>query len=102
MVIICSPPPRNVWLEGRVVRGLDGYASWAADAAQKSGARFIDLNTISANKYDAMGPDATNAYFFDRQHSKKIGAKLNAESVVEGLRGLKDCPLADDLLPAVH
>lgn len=101
-VIICSPPPRNVWLEGRVVRGLDGYASWAADAAQKSGARFIDLNTITANKYDAMGPDATNAYFFDRQHSKKIGAKLNAESVVEGLRGLKDCPLADDLLPAAQ
>jgi lysophospholipase L1-like esterase len=101
-VIICSPPPRNQWLEGRVVRGLDGYASWAADAARVSGARFIDLNTITASKYDALGQEAAKAYFFDFQHSRKIGAKLNAESVAEGLRGLKDCPLADDLLPAVH
>jgi hypothetical protein len=91
-----------VWLEGRVVRGLDGYASWAADAAQKSGARFIDLNTITANQYDALGEEATKAYFFDRQHSVKTGARLNADSVVEGLRGLKDCPLAEDLLPAAH
>jgi len=101
-VIICSPPPRNVWLEGRVVRGLDGYASWAADAAQKSGARFIDLNTIAADKYDAMGEQAAKAYFFDRQHTVKMGARLHAESVVEGLRGLRNCPLADDLLPAAH
>jgi lysophospholipase L1-like esterase len=96
-VIICSPPPRNLWLEGKVVRGLDGYASWAADAARKSGARFIDLNTITADKYDALGQEATKPYFNDFQHSKKAGAKLNAESVATGIKGLKDCPLAADL-----
>ena len=96
-VIILSPPPRNQWLEGKVMRGLDGYASWAADAARVSGARFIDLNTISADKYDALGQDAAAAYFNDVQHSRKKGARLNAESVVSGLRGLKGCPLADDL-----
>jgi lysophospholipase L1-like esterase len=99
IVIICSPPPRNIWLEGHVIRGLDGYASWAADAARISGARFIDLNTITANKYDSLGQEATRAYFFDLQHSVKVGAKLNAESVVSGLRELKDCPIAADLLP---
>jgi lysophospholipase L1-like esterase len=99
-VIICSPPPRNQWLEGHVIRGLDGYASWAADAARISGARFIDLNTITANKYDALGQDATKPLFNDNQHSRKAGAKLNAESVASGIRGLKDCPLAADLLPA--
>jgi lysophospholipase L1-like esterase len=99
LVILVSPPPRNVWLEGHVVRGLDGYASWAADAARVSGARFIDLNTITADKLDALGPDAAKAYFFDRQHTLKAGARLNAESVAQGLRGLKECPLAGDLLP---
>ena len=99
-VIICSPPPRNSWLEGKVIRGLDGYASWSADAAVKSGARFIDLNTITANKYDALGQTATRPYFNDNQHSRKAGAKLNAESVATGIRELKDCPLAQDLLPA--
>jgi lysophospholipase L1-like esterase len=98
-VIICSPPPRNQWLEGHVIRGLDGYASWAADAARISGARFIDLNTITANKYDALGQDATKPLFNDVQHSRKAGARLNAESVVTGIRGLKDCALAADLLP---
>ena len=96
-VIICSPPPRNSWLEGKVLRGLDGYASWAADAARVSGARFIDLNTLSANKYDALGQEATRPYFNDNQHSKKAGAKLNAASVAEGIKGLKDCALAADL-----
>jgi len=97
-VIICSPPPRDQWIEGHVMRGLDGYSAWAADAARASGARFIDLNTITANKYDAIGQDAIRPYFFDFQHSTKQGARLNAESVVTGLRELKDCSLSDDLL----
>lgn len=41
-------------------------------------------------------------YFNDYQHTKKIGARVNAECVIEGLRQLKDCPLAHDLLPAAH
>ena len=101
-VVICSPPPRDQWIEGHVVRGLDGYAAWAADAARNSGARFIDLNTITANKYDAIGQDGIRPYFFDFQHSTKAGARLNAKSVVSGLRGLKDCPLAADLQPSAQ
>ncbi len=100
-VILLSPPPRNQWLEGKVLRGLDGYASWAADAARLSGARFIDLDTLSANKYDRLGQEGARPLFNDPQHSRKAGAKLNAESVVEGLRDLKACPLAEDLLSPV-
>jgi rhamnogalacturonan acetylesterase len=96
-VIICSPPPRNKWENGKIVRGLDGYAGWAKEAAKQSGALFIDLNTISADKYDALGQEATKPLFNDFQHSRKAGAKLNAESVVTGIKGLKDCPLAKDL-----
>jgi lysophospholipase L1-like esterase len=97
-VIICSPPPRNAWQDGKIVRGLDGYAGWAKEAAQQSGAYFVDLNTISADKYDALGQDATKALFNDFQHSRKAGAKLNAESVATGIRQL-NVPLAHDLLP---
>ena len=98
-VILLSPPPRNQWLEGKVIRGLDGYAAWAADAARVSGARFLDLNTLTANKYDALGQDAAKPLFNDVQHSRKAAAQLNAQSVATGLRGLKDCALAADLLP---
>lgn len=97
-VIICSPPPRNLWQDGKIVRGLDGYAGWAKEAAQQSGAYFIDLNTISADKYDALGQDGAKPLFNDFQHSRKAGAKLNAESVAAGIRQL-NIPLAQDLLP---
>jgi lysophospholipase L1-like esterase len=97
-VILCSPPPRDQWVDGKITRGLDGYAGWAKDAAKESGAYFLDLNTLSADKYDALGEDKTKPLFNDFQHSKKAGARLNAESVAAGIRNL-GIPLADDLLP---
>ncbi len=102
VVIICSPVPRNTWTDARahfrqIKRGFDGCAQWAADAAKASGALFIDLNTIAANRYDALGQEETAKLFSDYQHTKKAGARLNAESVIEGLKQLKDCPLAADL-----
>ena len=99
--IICSPVPRNKWADGKIKRGFDGYAQWAAEAAMASGALFIDLNTIAANRYDALGQEQTAKYFNDYQHTVKIGARVNAESVVEGIKQLKDCPLAGDLLSTV-
>ncbi len=93
-VIICSPVPRNTWADGKIKRGFDGYAQWAADAAKASGAFFLDLNTLAANRYDALGQEKAATYFYDYQHTKKIGARLNAECVTEGIKQLKDCPLA--------
>jgi len=98
-LIICSPVPRNSWSGGKIVRGFDGYAGWAAEAAKQAGVLFIDLNTLAANHYDALGQQTTASYFADNQHTTKAGAKVNAGSVVEGLKQLKDCPLANDLAP---
>ena len=97
--ILCSPVPRNTWVEGKIKRGFDGYAAWAADAAHVSGARFLDLNTRSADRFDALGRETAASYFNDNQHTTKAGAQLNAQSVVEGLKGLEDCPLAKFLTP---
>jgi len=99
-VIICSPVPRNGWADGKIKRGFDGYAQWAADAAKASGAFFIDLNQLASDRYDALGQKTAATYFNDFQHTKKIGAHVNAECVVAGLKHLKDCPLASYLLPA--
>ncbi len=99
-VIICSPVPRNTWINGKIKRGFDGYAQWAADAAKASGALFIDLNAIAADHYDALGQEKTATYFNDYQHTKKIGARLNAACVVEAIKHLTDCPLRNDLASA--
>ena len=101
-VILCSPVPRNTWVGGKIKRGFDGYAQWAADAAKVSDALFIDLNTLVANRYDALGQEQAAKYFFDSQHPTKAGAKLNAEAVVEGVKQLKDCPLAGELATVGH
>jgi rhamnogalacturonan acetylesterase len=98
-VIICSPIPRNQWKDGKIKRGFDGYAQWAEESAKAGGAVFMDLNSIAADHYDALGQDAAKAYFFDTQHTRKIGAHLNAQCVAEGIRKLTGCALADDLLP---
>jgi rhamnogalacturonan acetylesterase len=98
-VIICSPVPRNKWDDGKIKRGLDGYAEWAAQAASASGASYIDLNTLAADRFDALGQEAAANRFNDSQHLTKEGAQLAAECVVAGLRQLKDCPLANSLLP---
>ncbi|HEX4342150.1 MAG TPA: rhamnogalacturonan acetylesterase [Verrucomicrobiae bacterium] len=99
--IVCSSVPRDTWIDGKIKRGFDGYAQWAADAAKMSGAFFIDANTLAANRYDALGQVQTAKCFADNQHTTKAGARVNAESVVEGLKQLKNCPLANDLAPTI-
>jgi lysophospholipase L1-like esterase len=98
-IILCSPTPRNQWVDGKIKRGFDGYAQWAKEAATASGALFMDLNTLAADNFDAVGQANIRPYFNDTQHSTKAGAKLNAQAVATGIRQLKNCPLAQDLLP---
>lgn len=98
-VVLCSPVPRNQWADGKIKRGFDGYAQWAADAAKASGSWFIDLNKLACDRYDALGQQTTATYFNDPQHTRKAGARVNAECVVAGLKQLKDCPLAGALRP---
>lgn len=99
-IIICSPVPRNTWTDGRIKRGFDGYAGWAAGAAKQSGALFLDLNAISADRYDALGQEGSRPYFNDQQHTTKSGARVNAEAVIEGLKRLHQRKLTKALVTA--
>ncbi|MDB5262087.1 MAG: family lipase [Adhaeribacter sp.] len=92
--IILSMIPRNQWQEGKVLRADDTFGRWAADVAQSEGVAFIDLNRISADKYDQMGPEKVKAYFpGDHTHTNPAGARENAASVGQGLKELKRCDL---------
>jgi lysophospholipase L1-like esterase len=93
--IVCSPVPRKTWRDGRIVRGKDSYAGWAEEVASAEGAGFVDLNEIIAQRYDELGPEAVDPLFADAHtHTSAAGAALNAECLVEGLRGLPGNPLA--------
>jgi rhamnogalacturonan acetylesterase len=96
--IVLSPIPRNMWKEGKVLRASKDYGKWAEEAAKAQGAAFVDLNELIAKKYDELGADKVKGFFpGDHTHTNLAGARFNARTVVEGLKGLKDCPLCDDL-----
>jgi len=92
--IVASMIPRNEFREGKVQRSDKDYGKWAKEVAQEEGAYFVDLNAITADKYDAMGPEKVKTFFpGDHTHTNAAGAELNAASVVDGLKMIKDCPL---------
>jgi len=95
--IICSLVPRKTWKDGKIVRGADSYGGWAREVAEKEHVGFIDLNEITARKYDALGEAAVEPLFGDpHTHTTLAGAVMNAESVVAGLKALPNDPLAKD------
>ena len=97
--IIASMIPRNDWKDGKVLRASKDYGKWASEIAQQEGVYFVDLNGITADKYDAMGPDSVKTFFpGDHTHTNIAGATINAASVAEGIKRLKDCPLNKYLL----
>jgi len=92
--IVLSPIPRNIWKDGKVARASRDYGKWSAESAHLAGAAFVDLNELVAVRYEKLGPEKVSALFFgDHTHTSAAGARINAEAVVEGLQGLKDCPL---------
>ncbi len=96
--IVLSPVPRNVWKDGKIPR--DGYAKWAAESAQTTGAFYVDLNELVAAKYELSTEAKLKTDFFpiDHTHTNYAGAKLNAATVVEGVKTLNNCKIKKFLL----
>ncbi|MFM2327049.1 MAG: hypothetical protein RIR31_1251 [Bacteroidota bacterium] len=94
-VFICSPIPRNDWKDGKLIRyNGTGYGLWAQQTAETTGAFFIDLNSLTADDYDAMGPEKVKPFFpNEHTHTSKDGAALNAVNVVKGIKQIEKCKL---------
>lgn len=97
--IVVSLVPRNIWKDGKVVRAANDYGKWAREAAEQEHAAFVDLNEIVAKHYEEAGQEKVKTAYFgeDHTHTTPEGARLNAASVVEGVRALPDCPLKNFL-----
>jgi len=98
--IVLSLVPRKIWKDGKVVRAVNDYGKWAAEAAKTEGVAFMDLNEIVARHYEELGQEKVDQLFADEHtHTNPDGARLNAQCVVEGIRTLKDCPLNQYIQP---
>lgn len=94
--IVLSPVPRNRWAQDgkAVLRASGDYGKWAKESATSGGAAFIDLNEITARRYESLGPEKVKTLFEgDWTHTNPAGAEMNAESVIAGIKGLPDHPL---------
>lgn len=92
--IVLSMIPRNEFRDGKVLRADKDYGLWAKQIADEEGALFIDLNAITADKYDAWGPEKVKTFFpGDHTHTNNEGARINAASIVDGIKANPKNPL---------
>lgn len=91
--IVLSHTPRNKWKDGKIERNTASFGKWTREAAEATGAYFIDLNKISADKLEKKGiKKAADYYNNDHTHTSLKGAHMNAKSIADGLKRT-DCPL---------
>ena len=99
--ILCSPIPHapRTKVEAGAVEN-NRYVRWSEAVAENEHVPFIPLNKLVMGRYAGLAPDEIKARYFtpaDGTHTSPAGAELNAAAVVEGIKGLKECPLASYL-----
>jgi lysophospholipase L1-like esterase len=100
--VVCSLIPRNNrGQDGKIRRSAESQAGWAKAVAAAEHADFIDLNELVARKYDAMPQPEVEALFAGSPHTSWTGAVVNAETVISGLKALKNDPAAPYYRPQV-
>jgi lysophospholipase L1-like esterase len=103
--IICTPiphRPKMIVQAGAVENSM--YVRFAAAVAESEKAFLVDINRLTLAHYAGMETNDVKSLYFttkDDTHTSPAGAEVNAQSVVEGLRALTNCPLAGFLLPPV-
>lgn len=101
--ILMSLTPRNAWEDADstiVTRVNKTFGLWAKQVAKKERIPFVDLNEITARKFETYGKEKVKYMFYlDRIHTSEYGARVNAASAAEGIREYKNLGLAKYLKP---
>ena len=101
--ILLTLTVRNIWKDGpdgkpHIERDM-GFREFESQIAASEHVPLIDMATVAADQFEALGPQATAAYFpVDHTHTSAAGADLNAHAVVTALRNANS-PLVAYLKP---
>ena len=96
--ILCTPIPhcpKEPVKAGDVEKSP--YVEMSTAVAKNENVPFVNLNQITMSHYAGLTAKEIKEKYFtpaDGTHTSPVGAELNAQSVIEGLKQLKDCPLA--------
>ena len=84
----------------KITRVDKTFGLWAKQVADAENVPFIDLNNITASRFEKYGLAKTKYMFYkDRIHSSRFGAMENAASAAEGIRKYPGLELAQYLKP---
>jgi lysophospholipase L1-like esterase len=80
--------------QDKIERGSgDGrFGKWTKEVGEKLHVPVFDLTNYCADVYEKMGREEVNKLYRDHNHTHAAGAKIVAESIVSGLKGLKNSP----------
>ncbi|MEI6075752.1 MAG: rhamnogalacturonan acetylesterase [Verrucomicrobiota bacterium] len=101
MPVLCTPIPhcpKETVKAGDVEKST--YVEMSVAVAKSENVPLVNINQLTMSHYAGMAPqDIKEKYFTpaDGTHTSPAGAELNVQSVLEGLRQLKECPLASFL-----
>ena len=89
-ILVTSPERRNFDAAGHIVPSHGDYPQAVRDVAREEGVSLIDLTSMSARFYEALGPELAPRAFADggkdKTHHDEYGAYALARMVIEGLR----------------
>ncbi len=95
--VLFTLTPRNAYeADGKTIqRKLSDFTPAIFAIGKEMNVPVIDLNDISAKKFETYGPWKTSYHFYlDKIHSSAFGAKMNAASAAEGLDACDDPQVA--------
>lgn len=101
--VLMSLTPRNSWeSEGVLSRKSKNFTPWIKEVCAEEHVPFVNLEEITARKYEQFGPAKVNYMFYlDRIHTSEFGARINARSAAEGIAACPDLELKQYLKPIV-
>lgn len=78
----------------------DSFTPWIKAICKEQKVPFIDLEDITANKFERFGREKVNYMFYlDKIHTSEFGAQINAGSAAEGIASCKKLELKKYLKP---
>ena len=103
--ILCTPVPHcpKAVVSTGDVESSD-YVRMSTEVAKSEQVPFVNINQITMSHYAGMAVSEIKEKYFtpaDNTHSSYEGAELNARSVVEGIRQIKELKLVEYLLPEI-
>ena len=72
--------------------GHGEYTAWTKELGARLHLPVLDLTNLCADRYEAMGREAVNAFYSDHNHTYGPGADFVAATIVGGLKAFPHSP----------